>query len=218
MPRKNIKGRRLYCILDLDLPYLKKSPAYIAKNLIAGGADIIQLRTKSCPAKNFIKIGAEIGYLTRKSKVVFIINNRVDIAVAVEADGVHLGQEDLPVEDARKILGKDKIIGLSTHSLTQAIAAQNYDIDYISVGPIFKSPTKPELTPIGIETLKKIVRISNLPVVAIGGINIKNLETVFNCGADNIAIISAILSSDNIRENTRGFKTKINLFFNRKVF
>lgn len=218
MPLKSIEKRKLYCILDLDLPYLRKDPISITADLIAGGADVIQLRSKSYPAKYIIEIGKKIRPLTQKNKVIFIANDRVDIAVAVQADGVHLGQEDLPPDVARRLLGKDKIIGLSTHSLIQARTAQNYAIDYISVGPIFRSLTKPELKAIGTETLREIAGISNLPIVAIGGIDMHNLEEVLCQGADSIAFISAILNSRGIEKKTREFKKKMNNFYKNPFF
>jgi len=217
MSIKSIEARRFYCILDLDLPYLKKGPLSITNDLICGGADIIQLRTKLTPAKYAIGIGQKIRYLTKKNNITVIINERVDIAEAVQADGVHLGQEDVSPELARRILGKDKIIGFSTHSLAQAETAQNYDIDYISFGPIFTSPTKPELKPVGVATLRKIARASNLAIVAIGGINLANIETVLSCGVNSVAIISAILKSENIRQRAREFKNRISAFYKKNA-
>ncbi|MCM8778765.1 MAG: thiamine phosphate synthase [Candidatus Omnitrophica bacterium] len=206
MSINRIFRQALYVVLDIDLPYLRKDPLSLAEDLLRGGVDILQLRSKFSPGKYLFALGKKIKKIVRKNKAIFIINDRVDIAKIVEADGVHLGQEDLPVDFARNMLGKDKIIGLSTHNLAQARRAQRSEIDYISVGPVFKSPTKPELKPIGIEGLKKIVKISRLPVVAIGGINPDNLPEVLGCGVDSVAVISSILKSKDIVERVKVFK------------
>ncbi|MCM8765494.1 MAG: thiamine phosphate synthase [Candidatus Omnitrophica bacterium] len=196
----------LYVILDLDLPGLSKDPLTLAEDLCTGGVDILQLRAKNSSGKYLFEIGKKLRELTRKNKKILVINDRVDIAQAVAADGVHLGQEDLPVEYARAILGKDKIIGISTHSLAQARKAHLSKVDYLSVGPVFKSPTKPELKPLGTVFLKKIVKISRLPVVAIGGINLKNLPEVLACGVNYVAVISSILRSKDVLETVKKFK------------
>ncbi|MCM8783770.1 MAG: thiamine phosphate synthase [Candidatus Omnitrophica bacterium] len=209
MRGKNIFRHSLYAILDLDLPYLKKDPFSLTKDLICGGIDILQLRAKSLSGNYLVDIGMKIKKITKKKKVIFIINDRVDIAKAIDADGVHLGQEDLPVNLARRILGKNKIIGLSTHNLYQAKRAQLQDIDYISVGPVFKSPTKPNLKPLGIETLRKIIEIVNLPIVAIGGINLRNIQLVLSSGVESIALISAILRTREIVSKVKLFKRLI---------
>lgn len=212
MARRDLFRYSLYTILDLDLPYLKKNPFLVAKDLIRGGTDILQLRAKKCPEKYLVEIGLKIKKIAEENKVILIINNRIDIAQIIKADGVHLGQEDIPVNYARNILGKNSIIGLSTHNLFQAKRAQLLDIDYISIGPIFKSPTKPELKPIGIETLKKVKKISYLPVVAIGGINLENIHKVLSGGADTIALISAILKDKEPSVKVKLFKELLKNF------
>jgi len=214
MPKEKIFKSALYVILDLDLPYLKKDPISLTKDLISGGVDILQLRSKNFPGKSLVEIGLKIRNIIQKNDVIFIINDRVDIAQAVNADGVHLGQQDFPLNFARKILGKNKIIGLSTHNLIQIREAQKEDIDYISVGPIFKSPTKPNLKPIGIRILEKAVKISKFPIVAIGGINLENIEMVLSSGVSSIAVISAILKSKNIKKTTEIFKNYLNRYGN----
>lgn len=212
MRARDFNQRMLYCILDL--PCLRKNPLSIAQELISGGADIIQLRAKSYSAKDIVEIGLKLVGLTRKSRRLLIINDRVDIAKAVDADGVHLGQRDLPVIFARQILGRKKIIGLSAHSLAQVRDAQNYDLNYISVGPIFKSPTKPHLSPLGLDILNRTAKISKLPIVAIGGIDLRVLKPVLASGITSVAVVSALLRANDIKQKTREFKKTISGFRN----
>ncbi len=139
--------------------------------------------------------------LTLKYKTIFIVNDQIDIALAVDADGVHLGQEDMPVEEARKIMGKKKILGVSTHSLKQAIKAQEGGADYIGFGPMFKTSTKDAGFPKGLKVLREIRRHVKIPIVAIGGIAPENVSSVLEEGADAAAVMSAVLKGD-IKENT----------------
>jgi thiamine-phosphate pyrophosphorylase len=147
--------------------------------------------------------------ITRKYNAVLIINDDVDIALSVDADGVHLGQDDFPAHIARKILGEDKIIGLSTHSLKQAEEAQGSGADYIAIGPIFRSTTKDVREPLGAEIIKEIRKISRVPVIAIGGINEENIADVIKAGADGAAVISAIISREDITGAVKGFIKKV---------
>ncbi|MBI4824324.1 MAG: thiamine phosphate synthase [Nitrospirae bacterium] len=142
--------------------------------------------------------------LTRDFRAKLIVNDYVDIALAVNADGVHLGQEDLPIAEARRILGKDKIIGVSTHSIKEALRAEKQGADYIGFGPIFHTTTKDAGPPKGLAMLRRIKSAVNIPVVAIGGINIENLPSVLETGVDAVAVASAILKGD-IKKNARGF-------------
>ena len=143
--------------------------------------------------------------LTNKFGAVFIVNDYIDIALAVNADGVHLGQKDLPLKEARKIFcGREKIIGISTHSIEQAIEAEQGGASYIGFGPIFHTKTKDAGEPKGIEMLKEVKRHIKIPVIAIGGINIENLRSVIDSGADAVAVSSAIIQGD-IAENITCF-------------
>lgn len=189
---------RLYVIVDRSASQ-GRDPVYVAKEAIAGGADVIQLRDKEGMVKEIVKVASEIRSLTRKKKVLFIINDRPDIAFAVNADGVHLGQDDLPFEAARKILGKDKIIGLSTHSISQALEAQETGADYIGIGPIFSTPTKPEYKAVGLELITKLKDRIKIPFVAIGGIEDSNLDRVLAAGARRIAVVRAVCAAQEIR-------------------
>lgn len=147
-----------------------------------------------------------ISRLSKKHKVIFIVNDRVDIARVSGADGVHLGQDDFPVSIARKLLGKDKIIGISTHSVKEALRAQKQKADYISLGPIFKTPTKPEYRAQGLTLIKKLRPRLRVPFLAIGGINLRNLKQVVDAGAKRVAVVRAICKSKNIAKTIRQFK------------
>jgi thiamine-phosphate pyrophosphorylase len=145
----------------------------------------------------------------RRSSAVFIVNDHPDIAIAVDADGVHLGQDDLPVEEARKLMGGSRIIGVSTHSVEQARAAQSAGADYIGFGPIFTTKTKDAGPHQGIEGLRQVRKAVALPVIAIGGINTANLDKVLREGADGVAVISAILAAPDLHEAARGMVDRI---------
>jgi len=154
--------------------------------------------------KELYREAIAIRALTGRHKAVFIINDHIDIALAVNADGVHLGQEDLPVEDARRIMGRKKIIGISTHSLKQAVRAERAGADYIGFGPMFETSTKDAGMPKGLRLLREVRRHITIPVVAIGGITTGKVSSVLEAGADAAAVMSAILRGD-IRENVKEF-------------
>jgi thiamine-phosphate diphosphorylase len=135
---------------------------------------------------------------------VFLVNDHTDIAIAVNADGVHLGQDDLPLKESRKIMGRKKIIGISTHTVEQAIDAEKDGADYIGFGPVFNTTTKDAGSPKGIDMLHEIKKQVHIPVVAIGGINLENIRSVLDAKADAVAVASAILSGD-IADNTKRF-------------
>jgi thiamine-phosphate pyrophosphorylase len=176
----------------------------MVRQAIKAGIRIIQLREKDLPPKTIYEEALRIRSLTRRCNAVFIINDRIDIACAVDADGVHLGQDDMPAEEARKIMGRRKIVGISTHSLKEARDAQRHGADYIGFGPVFHTRTKDAGMPKDLGTLSGIKRSLGIPVVAIGGITRINTADVMEAGADAIAVASAILSGD-IGENTKKF-------------
>ena len=199
----------------------------IIRDLIKGGAGAIQLRvnipfplpfgerigegsgTESLTDKELLKLAIKLRKITRAHQVLFIINNRIDIALLSNADGVHLGETDCSIRDARKILGPDKIIGATSHSITEALNAQANGADYISVGPMFSSPTKPHLAPAGFSYLKDVAKKIRIPYVAIGGITVGNLPVLLKAhkklfkGPLKIAVSSGILSSKDINKETR---------------
>jgi len=179
------------------------------KEMIVNGVTVIQLREKTLPLRSFLKIALLMRKIIRPP-VLFIVNDRVDIALASRADGVHIGQEDIPLPVAREILGEDKIIGMSTHSVKQAQQAEKEGADYIAVGPIFSTFSKPEAGPSkGPEIISQIKEKVEIPVIAIGGINPGNVEKVLRAGADGIAVISAVLQEADIGLATRRLSEKI---------
>lgn len=166
------------------------------RQLIEGGAEMIQLREKHQSPKEFYESAKEALEIARRQNVKIIINDRVDIALALKADGVHLGQDDLPPEQARKILGERAIIGFSTHNTAQAAEASNRPIDYLAIGPVYDTRTKenPEKI-VGLENIKKVREaIGDFPLVAIGGITVENFQPVLKAGANSVAVISDLLS------------------------
>lgn len=172
--------------------------------VLRAGIRWIQYREKNKPRRDIYNEAALLRKLTAEFKASFIVNDHADIALAVNADGVHLGQEDLPLKEARKILGKTKIIGISTHSIEQAIEAEAGGADYVGFGPVFHTKTKDAGKPKGIQMLKEVKKHVKIPVIAIGGITSENLQSVLDSGADAVAVASAILRG-NISDNISGF-------------
>lgn len=168
------------------------------------GARWIQFREKERSRHDIYGEAIRLRRLTKNYDAVLIVNDFPDIAICAGADGVHLGQDDLPLKEARKIMGRNRIIGISTHSLEQATVAEEDGADYIGFGPIFPTLTKDAGRPKGIEMLHEVKKKVNIPVVAIGGINLVNVKSVLHTGVDAIAVASAILTGD-IEENTSRF-------------
>lgn len=171
----------------------------------------IQLRDKDRSRRAIYEEALRLRAITGENNAVLVINDHADIALAVNADGVHLGQDDLPLKEARRIMGGGKIIGISTHSLAQARDAEEGGADYIGFGPVFFTKTKEAGIPMGIEMLAEIKKAVGIPVVAIGGINLENLKAVLETGADAVAVASAILCGD-IEGNTERFLDIINSY------
>lgn len=190
----NLKLPKIYPVTDVRISGI--SHAEQVEKLIRGGANLIQLRDKSASPRDFYVSAENAIAIARKNGARIIINDRVDIALVLRSDGVHLGQNDLPPVYARKILGEEAIIGFSTHTLEQAIAAIELPIDYIAFGPIFSTQTKenPDAV-VGIDGLMRVrAAIGDFPLVAIGGIKSVNLRSVFESGADSAAIVSDLIS------------------------
>ncbi len=185
---------KIYPITDTRISGL--SHLAQVERLVTGGAKFIQLRDKDASPRDFFEAAEKVIDFARKHCVKIVINDRVDIALALKAEGVHLGQDDLPPEHARKILGPDALIGFSTHSLKQAVAAVKLPVDYIALGPIFATATKenPDAV-LGLAGLREVrSSLNNRTLVAIGGINKGNLNSIFDGGADSVAVIGSILS------------------------
>ena len=170
----------------------------VIEQAILGGTTIIQLREKTSSTFDFYHTALKLKSITENYNIPLIINDRLDIALAVDAAGVHLGQSDMPYDIARKILGKDKIIGLSVNSYDDIEKANQTDVDYLGLSPIFHTDTKTDIgKPFGLEGLKKAKAMTNIPLVAIGGINFENAKDVYSAGADGLAIVSAIMGAEN---------------------
>ncbi len=198
-----LSGRRslpspLYAVLDPS--QTKGRPVTsVLQALLQGSTRLLQLRAKEMAAKELFSLAKEVRQMTRAAGCRFIVNDRVDIALAAEADGVHLGQEDLPLEVARKLMGREKIIGISTHDLAQAWEAARGGADYIGFGPIFGTATKDTgYSPRGAAMLKEIREAVKIPIVAIGGITESNVVQVWKAGADAAAIISDLMGAEDI--------------------
>nr|WP_303244285.1 thiamine phosphate synthase [uncultured Cellulosilyticum sp.] len=173
---------------------------------LKGGITCLQLREKDLDEEAFIEEAKKIKKLTDAYKVPFIINDNVNVALAVDADGVHVGQKDMAAQDVRTKLGPDKILGVSAQTVEQAISAQEAGADYIGVGAMFMTSTKKDANATSRETLKEIRKNVHIPIVAIGGINKENLMELAGYGADGIAVVSAIFAQENIEEATRVLK------------
>ena len=186
----NFNLPKIYPITDTGIA--KISHAEQVQKLIACGAEIIQLRDKYHAPRDFYEAAKAALAIARKRRVKIIINDRADIALALKADGVHLGQDDLPPDRARKILGERAIIGFSTHNLEQAVAAIKFPIDYLAIGPVHATRTKKNSEEtVGIEGVKRVREaVGDFPLVAIGGITAKNFREVLRGGANSVAIIS----------------------------
>ncbi|MBM4262848.1 MAG: thiamine phosphate synthase [Deltaproteobacteria bacterium] len=188
----------LYAMLDPE-QIKSRAPQEVLAELLEGGAKIVQLRAKAMPPREVLGLAKMVREATQRYRSTFIMNDRTDIAIACGADGVHLGQEDLPLHAARKLI-PNKIIGISTHDLAQAKEAEHNGADYIGFGPMFGTQTKDTGYPArGLAMLKAIRAAVNLPIVAIGGINETNVSQVWQAGADSAAIISDILHAEDIR-------------------
>ncbi|MGH9837771.1 MAG: thiamine phosphate synthase [Blastocatellia bacterium] len=182
---------KLYAITDTQLSNLPHDE--IVRLMLAGGARLIQLRDKEASAREVLDAARQCLKLTREAGAQLIINDRVDIALTADADGVHLGQDDIAVEEARDILGDKKIIGVSTHSIEQFHEALDTSANYIAVGPVYPTKTKENADPVvGLELVREARKITDRPLVAIGGIGADRAAEVIAAGADSVAVISAL--------------------------
>jgi len=178
-----------------------RSTLEIVKAGVTGGVTCVQLREKNCSTLEFIKEALSVKEYLKENNIPLIINDRVDVAQAIQADGIHLGQTDMPLAMAKDILKGSMIIGISVESLEDAIRAEKDGADYIGISPIFATPTKTDTAPpLGLEGLKEISKAVKLPKVAIGGLNSENAGEVILKGADGIAVVSAIVSADDPRK------------------
>lgn len=182
----------------------------ILKEAAGAGAKLFQYRNKSASMKAAYAEAMALRKIAARLGVTFLVNDRCDLALAVEADGVHLGQDDLPYQYARAIMGADKLIGLSTHNPRQVQEADRLKPDYIGFGPIFKPGSKQDHDPVvGIQGLKEVRRLTSLPIFAIGGITLEHVGEVRRAGADGVAVISAIVAAPDVRHAVTGFVSQI---------
>lgn len=189
----------LYLVTDRNLMMGRPLPS-VVEEAVKGGVTVVQLREKDCSSREFYELAVSLKKLLRPYHVPLLINDRLDIALAADADGLHLGQSDLPCDVARRLLGADKIMGLSVENLRQAKEANRMDLDYISVSPVYATPTKTDTgNPLGLVGVKAIASISKYPVVAIGGMNRDTATEVIKNGASGIAVVSAIVSAPDPR-------------------
>jgi len=199
----------LYLVTDQSLSK-GRSHEYIIEEAVKGGVTIVQLREKDISSREFYELAKALMLILKPMGIPLIINDRLDIALAVDADGLHIGQSDLPYDIARKLLGKDKIIGLSVETIEQAREANKLDVDYIGLSPVFSTNTKLDInTPLELSGVKEIASFTKHKTVAIGGINIENAKSIISSGADGVAIVSAIVSHDNPQQAASELKAII---------
>ena len=199
---KTLHECRLYG--NIDLGYVKESDIiYVAEQMIEGGVDMIQLRGKGKSLDELTGHAARLHEITARSSTPLIVNDHAEIASQLPVEGVHVGQDDDSIEVARRKAGRAVLIGKSTHSLGQALAAQREGADYIGFGPIFATPTKPDYTPIGLTDISRVHTEISLPIFCIGGINIDNLQSVIDAGAKRVVMVSALLKAHSIADYAR---------------
>jgi len=176
----------------------------LIEKAVDSGVTLVQLRAKELQTREFLQLALQTAKLLKEKSIPLIINDRIDIALACGAEGVHLGQEDIPLPYARKILGKKKRIGISVNTVNEAEEAEKGGADYLGVGPVYYTPSKRDLKailgPSGLKVIREKVKI---PILAIGGINAENAREVMSCGVDGIAVISALMEAEDIAEATR---------------
>jgi thiamine-phosphate pyrophosphorylase len=206
---ERFKAARLYAITCLPSDGPSGYPAMVGA-ACAGGADIIQFRDKEITGRQRYEMAAALRQICARHKVLFIVNDALEVALACGADGVHLGQDDLPLETARKLVRsmgrQDFLIGRSTHNLAQALEAERQGADYIAVGPIFATPTKPTYAPVGLEILRAVAGRVRVPQVAIGGIDASNIGEVLTAGATRVAVVRAVCGAPDIAQAARHLK------------
>ena len=187
---------KLYLVTDRDLS-LGRSLEEVVSEAVAGGVTIVQLREKDASTGEFVELAFRLKEILRPYNVPLIINDRVDVALAVDAEGLHIGQSDMPYEIARKLLGSDKIIGLSVENMDDLLQANKLDVDYVGISPVYGTPTKTDTAePFGLEGLRRAVELSVHPTVAIGGMNADTIADVMAVGTDGVAVVSAICSAE----------------------
>lgn len=193
--KKLIQNWKLYVIIAPSAKRSARPLTWIVEQAILGGAAVIQLRDKEATDHEMTRLAEELLTITRRYKVPLIINDRIHVARRSGADGVHLGQEDASLEEGRSLLGAAAIIGRSTHSPEQALEAQEQGFDYLGIGPVFQTPTKPGYQPVGLELVRFAAKNIRIPFVAIGGIDESNVKRVREAGAKTVAVVRAVMGA-----------------------
>lgn len=193
-----MKELKFYLVTDSDI--LRDRDFYNSiEEALKGGVTMLQLREKNASGKEFLEKAIKLRELTKKYNVKFIINDRVDIAMLCDVDGVHVGQSDIPANKVRELIGEDKIVGVSARTVEEALTAKENGADYLGVGAMFTTRTKLDAKSVSIEKLKEIKEVIKLPVVAIGGLSLSNIDKLKECNVDGYAVVSAILGAENIK-------------------
>lgn len=192
-----------------QIPRAGQTYAAMVEAACAGGADAVQLRDKSLSSRDLFRLAKDLQAICDRTGTLFILNDRLDVALAADVDGVHVGQDDLPVRVVREMMGHKKLIGCSTHSTAQALAAVGDGADYISCGPVFATPTKPDYSPVGLALVKEYRQLVRTPFVAIGGIDATNAAQVIEAGADRVAVVRAIAGAADVAQAARTMKDLI---------
>lgn len=198
----------LYVIIDIEM-LGDRDVVEVARNVVRGGAAVIQLRDKRGPRAVMLRLAKDIAAACAENDVLFVVNDYLDVALASGADGLHLGQDDLSVSEARRLLPISALLGCSTHSVVEAVQAQSDGADYIGVGSMYPTATKESFTLVGPEMLRKVRDRVSLPLVAIGGISETNVEEVVVAGADGVAVASVVLQADDVERTTRSIVSGI---------
>jgi thiamine-phosphate pyrophosphorylase len=213
MTPNDFDERLLYGILDLNYVHAVNA-AGVVRSMISGGVDVVQLRGKTHKVSALQSLASELHAITRHHEVPLIINDYAEIARSVALEGVHVGQDDISVARAREIAGREIIVGKSTHSFEQALAAQKEGADYIGFGPLFATPTKPDYTPIGLNDIKKVHENVSIPIFCIGGIKRENLSAVIAAGAKRVVIVSGLLQANDVADYARHCKNLLSAIRN----
>ena len=196
----NINDLKLYLVTDRSL-CRGRQLEYIVEEALKGGVTMVQLREKECSTREFYEIGMRLKALLSSFDIPLVINDRLDVALAINADGLHIGQSDMPWYEAQRLLGTTKILGISVETMEQVITANEIDVDYIGISPVFATSTKIDtFPPFGLEGVKEACMLSRHPCVAIGGINLDNAQQIMKNGASGIAVVSAISMADDPRK------------------
>ena len=213
----NREQLKLYLVTDRKIAGDRKMED-IVKEAAEGGVTMVQLREKDICTRDFIDLAIRLKAVLKPFGIPLLINDRVDVALASGADGVHIGQSDMPYRMARALLGRDSIIGLSVENMEQVMAAESLDVDYLGVSPVFATPTKTDTAePFGLDGLRKAAAVSSHPLVGIGGMNARTAAGVMDAGADGIAVVSAIVGAESPERASEELLRIINASYERRI-